>query len=72
MAFDTWKEKNADDREFAENRRHLDEVGDRNAKAAATTETKMNPAYGERSENHPGRRVHRERFGTQPFGQGLY
>jgi hypothetical protein len=53
MAFDTWKEKNADDREFAENRRRLDAVG---------TETKMHPNYGQRSENHPGRQVHRGRF----------
>jgi len=60
--FDTRREKNADDREFAENRRHLDEVGDRNARAAAMTETKMHPNYGQRTENHPGRQVHRGRF----------
>jgi hypothetical protein len=58
MAFDTWKEKNADDREFAENRRALDEQGDK----AAATERKVRASYGERRENHPQRQVHKERF----------
>ena len=59
MAFDTWKEKNADDREFAENRAFLDEKGDA---AAAMAERRMSPKYGEHKEGHPQRQVHRERF----------
>jgi hypothetical protein len=51
MAFDTHKERNADDREFAENRRALDEKGDAAAKAGP-----------ENRAEYPRRKVHREAF----------
>lgn len=51
MAFDTWKEKNADDREFAENRRAL------YAQPPLKAGTK-----GTNTANHPSRAVHKGRF----------
>jgi len=68
MAYDTWKEKNADDREFAENRRALDEAT-ADVPRVPLPEWKEQPypplrsgSKGTNTATHPGRAVHRERF----------